>query len=268
MQEVITIRASSLGELFDCAMRWEAKHLLGMRMKSSSAAHLGTSIHAGTAIFDSQRVLGSAASVEQATTEFMEVLRDDSDVDWRGGDLSKRDAEHIGILLTHRYCNEVSPQFDYVAVEFATRPYDIEVDGVIIQLTGTLDRARAKIGANGVGISDVKTGKRAVDADTGFATTRGHAPQLGVYELLYEHTTGVPITEPASIIGLQTTKSATVGIGEIKNAREQLIGDQDSKGLLEYAAMYLKQGMFPPNPKSQLCSDKFCPKHKTCKFKE
>ena len=55
------IRASSFGELFDCALRWEAKHLQGMRMPNSPRALIGTGVHEGTAAFDRAQVGGQIA---------------------------------------------------------------------------------------------------------------------------------------------------------------------------------------------------------------
>ena len=49
---MINIRASSLGELFDCPARWAAKNLDNLRMPGNGKAHLGTSLHASTAAFD------------------------------------------------------------------------------------------------------------------------------------------------------------------------------------------------------------------------
>jgi hypothetical protein len=257
-----------MGELMDCAHRWEAKYILGMTGRPSAPAWLGTSIHAGTAIFDTARAIGKEGSIHEATDTFVETLNSGEDVDWRGSDISKPEAESIGVVLTAKYCQEISPQFNYVGVEMETKPFDIEVDGIIIRLTGTMDRARASVGNSGVGISDIKSGKRAVDQETGKASVKGHAPQLGIYELLYEHTTGAKVTEPATIVGLQTTKQVKVGVGTITNAREQLIGADGEHGLLEYAALMIKAGMFPPNPKSALCSEKFCVRYQSCKFKE
>ena len=76
------------------------------------------------------------------------------------------------------------------------------------------------------------------------------------------------MTLPAQIIGLQTAKTtARVGLGEIPNVRAALIGTEDDPGLLQHAAGIIKSGSFYGNPKSTLCSAKFCPKYSTCKFK-
>ena len=58
MIDIITIRASSMADLMDCAYRWEGKHLLGMRNPVSQAMILGTAIHAGTAAFDNAKLDG------------------------------------------------------------------------------------------------------------------------------------------------------------------------------------------------------------------
>lgn len=49
MTTPIVIRASSLPELFDCAARWEAKHIKSLRLPSSGNAVLGKAVHAATA---------------------------------------------------------------------------------------------------------------------------------------------------------------------------------------------------------------------------
>ena len=67
--EMTVIRASSLPELFDCPARWEAKHLCGRRLPRSAAAQLGTAVHAGAAVFDVQRILGSPITPDDAAGE-------------------------------------------------------------------------------------------------------------------------------------------------------------------------------------------------------
>lgn len=260
-----TIRASSFAEVLDCAHRWEGKYLLGMNRPSSAAAHLGTSIHASTAAFDKSRTENLGMTTDEAAGVFVDALRHpDRPVEFDPTD-SIKTMERIGLRLHSIYCNAISPQFDFVAVEMETQPLEIAVDGVSIILTGTMDRARIKKSGSGVGISDLKTGLRAVNQE-GVASTSGHAPQLGVYELLYEHTTGQQVTLPASIIGLQTTPTGNTGISEVSNAREQLVGTVDSPGLIEMVAKMMKAGLFPPNPRSQLCSEKYCPRFNKCRF--
>jgi len=46
-----------------------------------------------------------------------------------------------------------------------------------------------------------------------------------------------------------------------------LVGTEQSPGLLEHAAKIVHAGAFYGNPKSVLCSAKYCPRHPVCKFK-
>lgn len=265
MQRIIPIRASSLAELFDCPARWEAKNLLGMRMPSSGAARLGTAIHAGTAAFDQAKLDGIACTPDEAAGEFIKALYDtEEEVDW--DDAQPRDAERIGLALHTRYCAQIAPAQDYVAVELKCDR--LEIAGLGIALTGTTDRVR-RTATGELGIADLKSGARAVGSD-GTVVTAGHGPQMGVYEILAERSSGSLITAPAQIIGLQTGKTAAsqrVGTAEISGARDALVGTEDSPGLLEHASRLVHSGSFYGNPKSVLCSAKYCPRHPTCKFK-
>lgn len=266
--EIVTVRASSWGALFDCAFKWEGIHLLGIKSTSSPRALLGTAIHASTAAFDVARVNGEELSAYDAAEHLVQTLHHpEFDVDWRGSDISLREAEATGLTLHSKYCTEISPQYDFVAVELETVPLEIDCgSGVTVRLTGTLDRARIKRDQDGIGIADVKTGTAAVTAD-GLAKTKGHKPQIGTYELLYEHTTGEPCTAPAEIIGLKTKGRPETGTGEIIGARELMVGTEDYPGLIQFAADMFRTGLFPPNPQSPLCSARYCPRWKTCPYK-
>lgn len=262
----LTVRASSWAGLFDCAYRWEGIHLLKLRNIVGLRAALGTAIHAGTAAFDTARLTGDTVTADDAAGVFVDKLRDpENEYDPSRDDLSVPEAERVGITLLTKYCFEVSPRYNFVAVEMETKPLDIDCgNGVVVRLTGTMDRARIRKGDHGVGIADLKSGAAAVQK--GEAVTKGHGPQIGTYELLYEHTTGEPITDDAEIIGLKTKGTAEIGTGIVKNAKRVMVGDADTPGLIEFAAEMFKTGRFYPNPKSLLCSPAYCPRHATCHF--
>jgi hypothetical protein len=268
------IRASSFAQLFDCAHRWEAIHIDKMRSPSGRRAGLGTAVHAATAAYDIARVNGEPITVDDASYVLKEELRNQEErVDPRIDDLSIKDAEVIGIKLVSEYCNHIAPKFTYVAVEMAAKPYPINCgNGVTIELTGTLDRARVHSYQGGIGIADIKTGKKAVikDQKTGQpkANIAGHGAQIGTYELLYEYTTGDKITAPAGIIGMSTETSHLIAVDSISNAKQIVTGTDIQPGLLEFAADMFASGKFPPNTKSMLCSEKYCPRWNTCKFRE
>jgi hypothetical protein len=181
-------------------------------------------------------------------------------------DESPHQLEDIALALHSRYCTEIAPQQKYVAVEVKCER--LEISDIGLALTGTTDRVRAVTDGNG--ISDLKSGKTAVRAD-GHVETKGHRYQIGVYELLAEHGSGLPITEGGEIIGLQVAKTERgqrVARSEpIRGARDVLIGDAESPGVLEMVARMIHSGMFPGNPRSMLCGEKFCPIFNTCKFR-
>lgn len=264
--KIISIRASSLAELFDCPARWEAKHLLGMRSPGSAPALLGTAVHAGTALFDESRLPGgSPVSADDAAGAVVDAIhRPAEEVDW--GEDKPQEVERIALSLHARYCAEVAPAQTYVGVE--VRCEALELTDLGIALTGTTDRVR-QLPDGRLGIADLKTGGRAVGTD-GRAVTQGHAVQLGVYELLAQHAMGVDITAPAQIVGLNTGKTPAaqrVGTGEVDSPRHALIGSEETPGLLEHAANLIHAGAFYGNSKSVLCSAKYCPRHGVCAFK-
>lgn len=265
---VVTVRASSWAGLFDCGFKWQGIHLLGIKSPSSPRALLGTAIHASTAAFDAARVEGYELSAFDAAEYLVQTLQHpEFDVDWRGADITPREAEATGLTLHTRYCNEISPRYEFVAVELETKPLEIDCGGgTIVRLTGTLDRARIKRGHDGIGIADVKTGGAAVSQ--GVAKTKGHRPQVGTYELLYEHTTGQACTAPAEIIGLKTKGKPETGTGEIVGARELMVGTDEYPGLIQFAADMFRTGLFPPNPASPLCSERYCPRWSACRYRD
>ena len=227
----LTVRASSWAGLFDCAYRWEGIHLLGLRNVVGLRAALGTAIHAGTAVFDQARISGEAVTADDAAGVLVDKLHDpQNEFDPARDDLSMPEAEKVGLTLLTKYCFEVSPRYNFVAVEMETKPLDIDCgSGVVVRLTGTMDRARIRKDEHGVGIADLKSGSAAVQK--GAAVTKGHGPQIGTYELLYEHSTGEPISDDAEIIGLKTKGTAEIGFGTIKNAKRVMVGTEEQTGV-------------------------------------
>lgn len=266
-QPTLKIRASSWAGLFDCAYRWEGIHILKMKNTVGLRAALGTAIHVGSAIFDQARITGDTVTANDAAGVLVDKLRDpENEFDPTKDDLTMQEAEIAGISLLTKYCNEVSPKYNFIAVEMETKPLDIDCgNGTVIRLTGTMDRARIRKSTMGVGIADLKSGASSVQK--GVAVTKGHGAQIGTYELLYEHTTGEAITADAEIIGLKTKGKAEIASGTISNAKRIMVGDQDNPGLIEFAADMFRSGRFYPNPKSMLCGEKYCPRFKSCTFK-
>jgi len=263
---IVTIRASALGDFFDCPARAEAKHLLGRRMPSSGKALLGTAIHASTARYDSSVLTGEGITVDEAAGAAVDAIYKPNDDVQLDEDEQRSGLEKVAVALHKLYCTEIAPTQEYAAVEVQCER--LEITDLGIALTGTTDRV-AKMG-EGFAIRDLKSGGTAVKAD-GHVETKGAAYQLGVYELLAERASGIPITEPARVIGLQTGKTEKgqrVGVsGPVEGARDVLLGDAESPGVLEIVSKMIHSGSFPGNPRSMLCNPKYCPIYLTCKFR-
>jgi hypothetical protein len=262
-EPLATIRASSWPSLFDCAHRWYWQNIVGLRMPSSGAAVLGTAIHAGTAAYDGARLnnetidVGAAVDTARAT-----LINPDQDVAWDES-LSLSEADNFAVKLTARYCQDISPTRRYTAVELRCNALDVGTEYGVVRVTGTTDRVRV-LDDGRMGISDLKSGGRVTEktADGGRrAVTKGHHIQLGIYTLMAEQSSGERLDAPAEIIGLQTTKEAPVATGEVADVKTPLLGTDEHPGLIQIAARMLKDGIFPPNCRSVLCSPKYCPAH-------
>ena len=72
----------------------------------------------------------------------------------------------------------------------------------------------------------------------------------------------------AQVIGLQTTDKARVGASPVFDAKRVMIGSDHTPGLIEIAAMMFRSGLFPPNPSSVLCSERYCARWHSCVYHE
>jgi hypothetical protein len=264
-----TVRASSWPGLFDCAHRFYWQDIMGVRGPSSGRSMIGTAVHAGTAVFDQARIDGHHVSVSDAVDASVEALANPREEVAFDEDVTRQDAENFAVKLTTRYCQDIAPTRTYAAVELQCAALDIVTSHGIVRVTGTTDRVRL-MAAGQLGISDLKTGARATEKTPEGgrrAVTKGHHLQLGIYTLMAEQGAGRRIDGPAEIVGLQTTKEAPCAVGEIPDVKTPLLGTEDTPGLIEMAAQLLSQGLFPPNPKSFVCSAKYCAAHAHhCKY--
>jgi len=266
MSEPTRVRASSWSRLFDCAYAWEGEHLLDYRKPAGMRALLGSSLHHGTAVFDQSRIDHDEVTVDVSVGAFVDMLNAPKfEVDYTADDLQIREAERIGIKLLQAYCTTISPQYYFAAVELETKPFDIDCGGgIVIRLTGTMDRSRAVIKTGKHRIIDLKSGTRAVQK--GAAATKGHGPQFGTYRLLSEHTTGVETDETSEIIGLKTSGKPEVAKGYLRGAKRLMTGNAEYPGLIEIAAQMFRTGLFPPNTSSILCAKKYCARWDKCPY--
>lgn len=262
-----TIRASSWPTLFDCSLRWYYQNIAGLRMPSSGKARLGTALHRSTATYDTPTLVDEKPDLRAACDALVDAIENpDEEIAW-DDDLGQDAAIAIGLSLTKKYAEKIAPQQRYRAVEVTCDALDISTPSGVVRLSGTTDRVRLTEDER-EGISDIKSGRTAVGAD-GKAVTKGHHLQTGIYRLMAENALGRPLDAPDQIIGLKTAKTEAaqrVAVGEIRDSRRPLVGDEESPGLIELAATMLRTGIFPPNPKSTLCSPKYCAGYAKCKF--
>lgn len=257
------VRASSVAEFFDCPERWAAKHLDGKTFPSSAPAAIGTAVHAGTAVYDEERLQGHHVTPNDAADIVEELIRNPKEeVDWGG--LPLRKALQAGIGAHTRYCEDIAPRLKIIEVERALNPLEVTIPidedrgvFVTIELTGTLDRI-LQFG-NQFGVGDIKTGARVCSQSVG-----KHKAQMGVYELLAENSLLYSITAPAQIIKLQTSTNYQVALDQVHDARTALLGNEYRAGWLVHMARMLMSGDFYGNPGSQLCLNRFCPQWEHC----
>lgn len=270
-----------MGRLFDCGYAWEGENILGIRKAPSSRTHLGTALHASTAIMDEGQMNGEPLELDEATEVFHHHFTNpEYEIDTHYDDVPAPQLEHIGIKLNKLYYEEISPRYVWDSIEKQINGVEIDVptQGVTIELTGKRDRSRtvnlrrkkdtADSNVNVLGparqIWDIKSGKQAVQH--GAAKTKGHRPQLGIYQLIEELQSGEAVDDDAVIVGMQTSKQPKVATGVCEKPKQLLIGTKDSPGLIELAATMLKTGIFYPNPDSWLCDERYCARWQMCPY--
>lgn len=260
----VSIRASGFAELFDCPARWEAKHIKKIYSPSTGASQRGTAIHLGTAVFDEGRIAGNTVSVDEAVEIMHDAIYDpDLDVDW--SDITRDEAFQTSISPVAKYCLDISPQFEFEAVELRCESVEIQTDDITLRLTGAIDRIYKK--PEGMGVADIKTGNRIINAD-GEIDAKPHKIQLSVYRLLASLQLSDPMDLPSLVFGIKPDAiEASAGIAESNASIEYLTGKTGQPGMLEYAAGILKTGNFYGNSKSYLCDKKYCPIFNQCQFR-
>lgn len=269
MEILGTLRASNVISLFDCPLSWYYANVRGLRSPNNGLSGTGTAIHAGTAHFDTARLNGEVPDVLAAVEITVDALNDpDEEIQWDSIS-QRRDMEAKAVKLVTKYCLEVSPTREFVAVELHCPPLYVQTKSGVIKLTGSTDRIR-RTPSGELGIVDLKSGKLAVKVDEELvASTKNHHLQLGVYTLLAESAANTVFEAPAEIIGLSTGKEANIAISEVTDVKTALLGDEDAgfEGMLDMAGKMMKLSFFPPNPRSILCSKKYCAGYSSCQYK-
>lgn len=183
------------------------------------------------------------------------------------------DVERIGQLDTNAAATVARRATVAYAQTFGRRAFthiEVEVPECMVStihgdvmLTGHVDRV-----LNGQ-VHDLKTGERRVSREGVVQVGADHL-QMGVYAVMARAQLGDDSISPHVTITGGSTAHYTWGEITIANAVHMLLGDSNNEGIIEIAAKMLKHGAFPPNPKSPMCSAKYCAAHSQgrCKFHE
>lgn len=253
----ITIRGSSWPELFDCPARWVAKHREGRSSWTSPESLIGTAVHAGSAVFDKARAQGAAIHPEDAVDVVEEAVRAGSaEVPWSAGAgewtprAVSRDA--VDTYLRYSFAALELPPWEDVEFRLAPLRFEFPEVGVAITITGTGDRRRRT--ATGYRVADLKTGR-------GFRAG-ANVSQVGAYAVATSAETG----KPADGELLHATMKGVTAYA-IPFAAAAMLGDDETPGLIETAARMLGSGAMYGNPRSMLCSGKFCPVYQSCRYR-
>lgn len=258
-----TIRASSWTDFFDCSQRWYYTHIEKLTARQSHQATIGSAVHEGAAHFDLARLNGQVVPVREACEKALGYIEEQAEnTDW--SEMPKDKAVSMADLLVRNYCTLIAPHRNWVAVESRCAGIDVETDHGLLRVTGTIDRVEET--GQGYRVSDLKSGKSAVKSGTMEAAKKAHGIQLGIYTLMAEAELGLEMTAPAEIIGLNSTEDGRIGTVEIEDVKTPLLGTEDRPGLIDIAARLLKQGLFPPNPRSMMCGPKWCAGYARCHF--
>lgn len=240
-------------DLWDCPARWAAKNLDGKRSWSSAEALLGTAVHAGTAVFDRERATGHPIQASEAALAIVDAIAEGAkDVAWQAGGLTQIGIREDAMKTHFRYCADILDRPAWTEVETKLDPITLEFGDVAMTLTGTEDRGRLH---NGIWISsDVKTGR-------GFKPG-AYVSQVGEYAVLRSAKSGLP-----TVGQLDHTTQAGITSHHLPDVTAAMLGDGDRPGLFETAARMIGTGLLYGNPKSMLCTRKFCPVFSTCSFR-
>jgi hypothetical protein len=99
-------------------------------------------------VFDQSTLDKKGITVKEAAAAAVDAIhKPDEDVHFGEDDASPSDLEGIAIALHGRYCNEIAPKQDYLAVEVKCER--LEITDIGLALTGTTDRCAGPMTATG-----------------------------------------------------------------------------------------------------------------------
>ncbi|BAF69568.1 PD-(D/E)XK nuclease family protein [Nitratiruptor sp. SB155-2] len=258
----VLIRPSSVHSFFDCPYRWAQIHLLGIRSFGNFQTLRGTGVHAGAEeIWEESQKAGSKtfslSAAKDRAAETVEKRVEEEEFrfeDFETPEQAKDDA----VKGVEVYAKEIVPKVDIpIQVEHY---FEAELDDDI-KIGGTTD----SINPDGK-IRDIKTSTRKVQPSK-------YIEQLSIYKRLAE-VNDIKTQDKAIIENVVFLKN---NIGA--HVMEVQIDVEGTKRKIDDIVKRIKLWkeandefgkldiLFPPNPNSFMCSEKFCPIYNSCYIK-
>lgn len=266
----LTLRPSSIGSYISCQWQWYNVHILNRNTIPSARAALGTSIHKvaevilNEAIETRHKDLNISKANDIAIQEYNELLKKDEPV-FEDGD-TKESIEKEILNGTKSWLDDIAPIIDIpIAVE---KFYEVKTPNnpIFARVAGSIDY----VGENT--LHDIKSTRRK-------PTLQNYDLQQGCYALLREkngeNVDSVKIQ--AVILGKKETKGQILDLikdstdpfrelNDIKNQSRYIINNILEKAKVLNTDTINPEILFTGNPKSMLCSPKYCSLYNECKF--
>lgn len=270
----MTLRPSSIGSFINCPYQWYNVFILGKNTIPGARAHLGTAIHKSAEVLWSDAIntgvkdLNISRATDAAVEELHEICKQQPP---EYGDDKPEEIEKLAVEGAKAFINDLAPIIDIpLAVE---KRYTIEIDNPIIdKISGSLDYVGER------SIHDIKTTKNK-------PVMSNYSLQQGAYALLREGN-GEQIDNikiQAVVLKDATAKKQSEAHGLLMDMIEdntnpflslESIKEQSRyviNNILDTVNVYSKdivrpEILFRGNPKSMLCSNKYCNLYAECPF--
>lgn len=264
-----TLRPSSIGSYISCQWQWYNVFILGKHSIPSARATLGTAVHKSAevtwldAIEHHKKDLNLTRATDAAIEEYQECLKKD-EPQFSDGD-TKESLEKLVVEGTKSFILDIAPKVEIP--EAVEKRYTVEINNPIFdKISGSLDY----VGKDS--IHDIKTTKRK-------PTLSNYSLQQGTYALLREANgeNVESIKIQAVVFNKKDTKGLILdmvedntnpfeGLEKIKNQSKYIVNHILEKSKLYYQDTIKPELLFTGNPKSNLCSPKYCNFYNECKF--
>ncbi len=253
------IRPSAVSGHYECAFKWAKQFLEGVDGPTNIRAAIGTGVHASAEQFwedvkprEDVETYSLSAMVDRGVAALDEEIKKGVDF---GSDGENRDS---AIKLISKgalaFAEDIAP-FTPMP-EFVEEYFEVPLDHwFVTAVGGTVDYYGAKT------VSDIKTSSRK-------PTASSHVVQQSIYRYLVEANNHEVAAN--TIQGITLGKSKVEGNTlplqtNVEQAKFMINGILDKLDIMQQD-MVPRHVLFQGNPKSYLCSEKWCPNFKTCPF--